>query len=407
MGSPAAHLARARKERAVAAAWSPLLSGEDTARALAAAEAIARDLAAALPAGIGVGSGLAGLALFFAYRERSLADAEAGERAELCLDRAITQLAAPPSPGASLYHGYTGVAWVVEHLAAGELAAEEEDPEEEDPNAEIDAALLSLLQRSPWRDDFDLLGGLVGWGVYALARLTRPSASAMIDLIVARLAECAERGEHGVVWRDPRNPARPPDLGMAHGAAGVIALLARIVQESPASLEATSLLTAAVDGALSCSRDADEDDLAWCAGDAGLSVALLAAGRACGREDWEGAARRLAAAAAERYRAETGGFDPALCHGTAGLSHLFHRLFLATGDPGLLAAARRWMERTLAQRRPGGGIGGYQSRGRQADGRIGWITDPGFLGGAAGVGLALLAAAAPIEPAWDRLLLLS
>lgn len=387
-------------------AWSPLLSGEAAAQALTAAKAIAHDLAGDPPAASssGLAGGSAGLALFFAYLERSLADAAAGERAADLLDRAIVQLAQPPSPGASLFHGYAGVAWVVEHLAAGELAAEDEDP-----NVDIDTALLSLLQSSPWQEEFDLLGGLVGWGVYALERMPRPSAAAMLPLVVARLGECAERGEHGALWRDPRNAARQPDLGMAHGAAGVIALLARIVQEGPANPGAASLLAAAVDGVLARTslRSAGDDDLAWCAGDAGLAVALLAAGRACDREDWEDAARRLAGAAAERFAEDAGGFDPALCHGTAGLSHLFHRLFLATGDPGLLAAARRWMERTLAQRRPGQGIGGYQSRGRQADGRIGWITDPGFLGGAAGIGLALLAAATPVEPAWDRLLLLS
>jgi hypothetical protein len=36
---------------------------------------------------------------------------------------------------------------------------------------------------------------------------------------------------------------------------------------------------------------------------------------------------------------------------------------------------------------------------------LGWQDDPGFLTGAAGVGLALLAATTPVEPAWDRLLL--
>jgi class I lanthipeptide synthase len=384
-----------------------LLSGEAAAQALAAAKAIAGDLTGdpLAASSLGLAGGLAGLALLFAYLERSLDDPEAGERAERCLDRAITQLAELPSPGASLYHGYTGVAWVVEHLATGELATEDEDP-----NAEIDAVLLSHLRRSPWQEEFDLLGGLVGWGVYALERLPRPSASDMLGLLVARLGECAEHGEHGVVWRDPRNVARQPDLGMAHGAAGVIALLARIVREGPGNPEAARLLAAAVDGVLSriALRGATkDDDLAWCAGNAGLSIALLAAGRACGRDDWEGLARRLATAAAERYLDDAGGFDSALCHGTAGLAHLFHRFYQATGDPGLLAAARRWMERTLAQRRPGQGIGGYQSRGRQADGRIGWIPDPGFLGGATGIGLALLAAATPVEPAWDRVLLLS
>jgi hypothetical protein len=389
-------------------AWCPLVEGQTAAHALAAVEAIARDLvsdpAAAAP-GLSLYRGHAGLALFFAYLEQSLGDAQAGEIAQHHLDRAIAGLAEQPVPDASLYHGFAGVAWVAEHLGAREASAEDEDP-----NVEIDAVLLSILRRGPWRGEFDLLGGLVGWGVYALERLPRPSAAAILPLVVARLAECAERGAHGISWRDPRDPAREPDPGMAHGSAAGIALLARMLQEGVAGPEVPSLLAAIVDGVLNRPAGAEgdgESDLAWCGGDAGLSVALLAAGRACGRDDWESAAGRLAAVAAERYPEDPEGFDLALCHGTAGLSHLFHRLFQATGDPALFAAARRWLERTLAWRRPGDGIGGYRCRSRQADGQFGWVSEPGFLGGAAGIGLALLAAATPLEPAWDRLLLLS
>jgi hypothetical protein len=366
---------------------------------------------------MGLNRGQAGLALFFSYLERSLADADAGERAQHHLDMAVAELAEQPAVDASLYHGFAGVAWVAEHLAGGETSREDEDP-----NVEIDAALLAMLRRSPWRGEFDLLGGLVGWGVYALERLPRPSAAALLPLVVARLAECAERGAHGIAWRHPASIVPEPelaDLGMAHGAGGAIGLLARMVEEGAAGPEAAALLAAAADGAVhrlhheNDENDENEEnadahaDLAWCAGDAGLSIALLAAGRACRREDWEQAARRLAAAAAARYPEDPGGFDPALCHGTAGLSHLFHRLYRATGDPALLAAAHRWLDRTLARRRSGAGLGGYLCRGRQAGGGFGWIADPGFLGGAAGIGLALLAAATPVEPEWDRLLLLS
>jgi hypothetical protein len=303
------------------------------------------------------------------------------------------------------------VAWVVEHITAS-WPTDPSEAEEEDLNEEIDAALLSRLQQSPWRGDTDLVGGLVGWGVYVLERLPGPGAAAMLPLVLARLAECGRRDAHGIFWPDPRDPRQEPDTGMAHGAAGVIALLARLLDEgsldSAASQEASVLLAAAADGVLARpSRPAGDDhgDLAWCTGDAGLSAALFAAGRSRGREDWVSAARRLALVAAARTPGRP--FDAALCHGTLGLSHLFHRLYQATGEDALLAAARRWLDLTLAQRRPGAGIGGFLCRGRQADGRVGSWADPSFLGGAAGIGLALLAAAAPVEPAWDRLLLLS
>lgn len=370
-------------------AWIPLLQGEAAAQALAAAEAIARDLASdprAAP-GPALSRGQTSLALFFAYLEKALGQPEAGERAQHYLEAAVTALAEPPAPAVGLFFGFAGVAWVTEHLAAGEISAKEDDL-----NEEIDEALLSLLRQSPWPGEVDLLGGLVGLGVYALERRPHPAAAAMLPLLAERLAECA---------------GRTVEPGMAHGAAGTIALLARMLREGAAGPETASLLAATVDGVLARPSQEEGGDLAWCAGNAGLSVALLAAARASRRDDWEHAARRLAVTAAKRRPEEGRIFDPALCHGTAGLSHLFHRLYRATGDPALLAAARDWMERTLSQRQPGLGIGGFLCRGRQSDGHFGWRADPGFLTGAAGIGLAFLAAAAPAEPAWDRLLLLS
>ncbi len=389
-------------------AWTPLVAGAEAEEALAAVQAIASDLSRADLEGVqgpALAGGMAGIALFWAYLERALGGTLAEPPAELWLDRAIAGLASLPSAEASLYHGFTGVAWVVEHLDGGQCPSEDDDP-----NSDVDQALVALLSRQPWRGDFDLLQGLVGWGVYALERLPRPSATAIFALVLARLAECAGRRAWVVLGRGPRHGAAGPDLGMAHGIGGVIALLARAVILGAAGPDAVPILSAAVDGVLGSEvleRESADGDLAWCAGTCGLSVALLGAGRACSRPAWQQQALHLAQVAAGRYLDVVHGFDPALCHGTAGLSHLFHRMHLATGDPGQLNAARHWLRRTLAQRRPGSGIGGFLCRARGADGTFGWASQPGFLGGAAGIGLALLAASSPIRPEWDRLLLLA
>src|SRR5262249_14299323 len=94
-----------------------------------------------------------------------------------------------------------------------------------------------------------------------------------------------------------------------------------------------------------------------------------------------------------------------LCHGAAGLGHLFNRLFQATGDEHLAEAARVWFRRTLDLRQPGRGIAGFEAGKGNAHRRLLWVDDPGLLQGAAGIALALLAAATPLEPGWDRLLL--
>jgi hypothetical protein len=71
-------------------------------------------------------------------------------------------------------------------------------------------------------------------------------------------------------------------------------------------------------------------------------------------------------------------------------------------------AALQWYEQVLAYRQLGTGVGGYSSLTRpDPDGPAVLDPSPAFLDGANGVALALLAAVTPVEPAWDRLMLLS
>src|SRR5262245_54905738 len=74
---------------------------------------------------------------------------------------------------------------------------------------------------------------------------------------------------------------------------------------------------------------------------------------------WERASLRIALRAAERPDATAGVIDAGLCHGAAGLAHIFHRLHRATGDVRLAGAARRWFARTLEMRHSRRGFGGF------------------------------------------------
>ena len=61
-------------------------------------------------------------------------------------------------------------------------------------------------------------------------------------------------------------------------------------------------------------------------------------------------------------------------------------------------------------RRPGQGVAGYLALRSEyrplPPGHPGyWDDEPGFLKGAAGIGLALLAATTSVSPEWDRILL--
>ena len=67
--------------------------------------------------------------------------------------------------------------------------------------------------------------------------------------------------------------------------------------------------------------------------------------------------------------------------------------------------AGRATGRTLALREPGRGIAGFSAWHGSDGGADTWVAEPGLLNGVAGIGLALLAATTPLEPAWDRTLL--
>lgn len=78
------------------------------------------------------------------------------------------------------------------------------------------------------------------------------------------------------------------------------------------------------------------------------------------------------------------------------------------GDNRFRDAALNWYGRLLTMFRPNTGFGGYSMRAATGpDGTAAWEPWPGFLDGSIGIALALLAAVTPIEPCWDRLILLS
>lgn len=406
--------------------WYPLLDGGLEVAARQAIADIAADLEREDRArNASLADGHAGLALFYHYLARFTGEEKHAELAARSLDKAIDALAEGPPLHPGLYVGFTGIAWTAEHLAAG---PPDEDPE--DAGAEIDEAVQAVLTQRPWGETYDLVRGLVGLGVYALERLPRPAAKACLADIVTHLLELAETGPGGATWFTPPDHLGPwalsacpqgrYDLGVAHGVPAVLALLADAYCLELLEPAGVALLEAAVEWLLAqkwgtegpCFAswigpgiEPQAARLAWCYGDAGIAATLLYAARAAARADWEAAALEIASRAAARTIAESGVADAGLCHGAFGLAHLFNRIHQATRDDRFAASAKVWYEHGLRLRRPGQGLGGFQVWERRADGSSAWIDDHGFLVGAAGIGLALLAAVSDQEPLWDRLLL--
>lgn len=410
------------------AEWTTLLEGSLRERALRTVEEIAEALRERQGVkGPSLSGGLAGLALLFAELDRGQPQRghrTHAEQAILEAASAIEQL--PLTPW--LYGGFSGIAWSITRLGAMGVPSIEE-------MEEIDEALLGVVSRQPWNANYDLIFGLVGLGVYALERLPRPVAVRCLEEIVARLEERSVRDGAGLSWWTP--PQHLPDyqravyqdgyfnLGAAHGVPAVVALLALISRAGVAERKARALCAGGtrwlLTNMLPDSRGArfptcvapgvplQPARSAWCYGDPGVVLCLQIAARALPDHELERTALELAREAARRPPEHAGVRDAGLCHGAAGLGHLYNRLYQVCREPLFKEAATSWFARTLEMRRPGEGVAGYLAwtpqAGQEADHTLNWMADGSLLTGATGIALALLAACHPITPGWDGMLM--
>jgi hypothetical protein len=344
-----------------------------------------------------------------------------------CLERAAEGMSSARSPW--LFAGFTGVAWATDHLTElGVLTSEE------DYNREIDGALLDLMSGELGSWGAEYMSGLAGLGRYALDRGGRGRSSELLDVVVRRIGEQSVATPEGLAWFTPPEALDAPslatypegcfNLGLAHGVAGILSVLAEA--SAKGSAQAHALLRPAVPWLLaqrsphadgSCFGKAfapgqpsnpEGTRLAWCYGDLGTALALLRAGRWAGEPAWEAAGFDLALACTRRADLRKGIRDAPFCHGALGVAHLFARLHHATGEPRFLQTAEAFLGWGLTLRcGPGPAAGFYSWEPSQggASAQAPEVQRPGVLMGAAGVGLVLLSALRPIAPMWDRLFL--
>jgi hypothetical protein len=129
--------------------------------------------------------------------------------------------------------------------------------------------------------------------------------------------------------------------------------------------------------------------IGWCYGDLGIAAVLHHVGTRLDRPELVAFARSLV----DRCLAEPADCrEPGLCHGAAGIAHILSRIAQTDPDPRYRQAANRYYERALV----------LLDEGQSEVGMT-----PSFLDGTIGIVLALISAVAPIEPQWDRRLLVS
>jgi hypothetical protein len=361
----------------------------------------------------------ADVALFWPYAAAILDDATSGAASEAACDALIAHLDAQPTRRFALHDGLAGACWILSHITGGSVSG----------LFAFDDLFVERLQRGP--HDFDVIGGVAGDAIYLLERLAvgSPRAASGLACVVEHLRSLAVIDRDGTSWFTPVSrltagiakdwPNGHYDCGVAHGIPGVVGALARIATSEGIDDATRSIARSLATGGLSWMRarmlpphpygrfprwlaaghrPPEPAPGAWCYGEPGVAVVLWAAAQRLGEsvEPW----RELARDSARRSVEDSSVHTPGLCHGAAGLAHLFGRCYRTTQEPVFAEAMNRWIERALAMRVPGSGPGGFMMLGN------GTTAQPSqlFLLGVTGIGLALSAALGTAEPGWDRLL---
>ena len=314
--------------------------------------------------------------------------------------RAMTESPVTASASASLFYGAPAVAFVL-HTAAhpaytAMLAALDEHIN--DLTALKLAAAHKRIDRGKLTrpSEYDLISGLTGLGLYHLVRHGSAASgmtAAVLRYLVKLAAPVCRHSESLPGWWSGTGPAGAPgpawpgghlNLGMAHGGAGVLALLsgamrvgiqveghAKAVRELCAAFDryrqgssaspwwpATISLREHRQGTTSQERQARPS---WCYGTPGQARAQQLAGLALGDlERVRAAERALAGCVLDRQ--VTGLLtDASLCHGWAGVVQALRRAASDALSPQPLQAAlreaRRGMEDHLARAGPPASVG--------------------------------------------------
>lgn len=271
------------------------------------------------------------------------------------------------------------------------------------------------------KENYEYMAGAVAAGHYLL---NRDKTNPIIDDLITFFDSKKVVSPEGICWYEPDDlygQARRPNtcnLGTAHGILPVILFLAKcvfagireplcrnLVAESIRYIENNRLGEPGLafmypafveNGRPKTSRHG------WCYGDLGIAMLYLQCGEMLQDDSLKKRALDIARFSSNLKNVRTARTeDASICHGTGGLYLQYLILNRHFNHHDLAATALYWKNKTIAYSKYDDGPGGYM-----VPTLMGMQGNPGFLGGAAGIGLCFLYEMNGGQAPWLRFLLL-
>jgi lantibiotic modifying enzyme len=367
-------------------------------------------------------TGKMGYLLFLAYLNRcSLNEIQINKLYHL-LDDLLNNISI--LNGSSLAEGTTGLAWVLRYLSSQNLI-EIGESTLQDIDAEVYASVTNDIKDS----NFDYLYGFGGKLLYLLD-MKFDNVVTITDEIINFFYKTAIKTPEGIKWdTDFTEKTNTPytNLGLAHGQPFIVVLLCKIYQQRPTK-DILYLVTESLKWLSKQQKDNpsfyDYDTfynlqarLGWCYGDLSVAIAYLWAGKVFKVSIWQQEAVKLTHKATQRNLNNSGinieennqYIEAGFCHGTAGISFIFRRIYELTQIDVFKRKQQEWLLLTIKQHNTNVELPNIANfiRAEYINKKQVWVKDAGLLEGATGIALTLLSEQYPtIQPTWDKFFLL-
>jgi lantibiotic modifying enzyme len=322
----------------------------------------------------------------------------------------------------TLADGLSGISWAVDHLHSWEMISGTTVKQLRQLDEFLACSMKEMMSRKNW----DWLHGATGIGFSLLQRIRHGQNLKHVHWLVENLEKLSKSGNDTVYWEMiPQKDVKEPvvNMGLAHGMPSVVYFLIQVMKQGIMTLRVKKMLEGSLSFLENIVREKSYGEsvfpnwvkdrvssgnsrLAWCYGDPGAGSVLLHAAEVLQHFDVaEAAMDVLLHSTLRRDLAPNAVLDASVCHGSAGLMHMYNRLNRKYGHQAFAGAYNHWLRVTLDFGNKRDGIAGYLYW--QPEELGGWKKESGFLEGIAGIGLCLIFAISKLDPDWDEVIMLS
>jgi lantibiotic modifying enzyme len=366
-------------------------------------------------------NGIPGYALFYFYLYRYTRSDGHLKKAFECLDRIADLLKSTDRYDPTFCNGLAGLAFLYDLLHTEGFI----DDDVLENLVEFDEILADIPDDYVQTNNMDFLHGLLGILHYYIERSDKSEFCKNISIKYLRIYSeniltMLKKKESVMFWDDDGAIKNVYNLGAAHGLTSGLLLLSqnkvqkfgldfveqtvRAITEKILEFKKSDRGTAQFPSIIRVGETPSYDvPLGWCYGDNVICYALLKASKLLNDQKLRVIAEEIGLKSLQRTSPETAHVkDAILCHGSASIGYIYHRIFQLTNNEKFKQGYLHWLQITIGYSQNNLPEIGYRTHTSTQN----YKNDLSFLGGSSGIGLALLQGVDPRCCNWGKIILL-